>query len=390
MSATGIVSEQERLARCALSRVAEPGDWAVDDALMRGPATEVWAALKAGAPLGNLGQRALDGMALRIKAAEPERDLERLEAAGGRLLCPGDEEWPDGLEWQDDVLHGDIKQMAPPWALFVRGPAHLRRATQQAVSVVGARASTAYGNEVAHELAFELAQAGVTVVSGAAYGIDGAAHRGALAAEAAPTVAVLACGVDRAYPSGHTSLLAEIACTGLIVSEWPPGSSVTRTRFLVRNRVVAALSRGTVVVESALRSGSHSTASRALELGRSVMAVPGPVTSRMSAGGHQLVRDQKAVLVTDASEVLELASPTGQNLLAPKRGTVHPRDALQEQARRVLDALPVRTPMGVARVAAAAGVSALVVQQVLPALLLAGLAEQRDGGWRLTALGAAP
>lgn len=368
------VSDAERLARLALCRVSEPGTWSVYEALQSAPATEVWAALR------DRGQT--------VGSVEPEQDLERLVQVGGRVVCPGDDEWPKGLVWQQGTLGGTVSQMAPPWALLVRGPAHLRLTTEHAVAIVGARASTAYGNDVASRLAFELSEAGVSVVSGAAYGIDAAAHRGALEAAAAPTVAVLACGVDQPYPRGNAGLLAEIARTGLVVSEWPPGAHVTRTRFLVRNRVVAALAQGTVVVESALRSGSHSTASRAEELGRSVMAVPGPVSSAMSAGGHELIRAGRAVLVTDAAEVLELASPMGQHLLQTKRGTVHPRDGLEEMARRVLDGLPVRGAIGVARIAAAAGVSALVVQQVLPALLLAGLVEQRDGGWRLTTLGA--
>jgi DNA processing protein len=255
------------------------------------------------------------------------------------------------------------------------------------VAIVGARAATPYGTHVTTEMAFALAEAGVSVLSGGAYGIDGAAHQGALTAKQAPTVAVLACGPDIAYPRGHDRLFAQIAERGLLVSEVPPGASVTRVRFLVRNRLVAALAAGTVVVEAALRSGSLSTASRALDLGRPVMAVPGPVTSAQSAGCHEYIRSKGVVLVTDAADVLEVIGAIGEHTLAPKRGSVHPRDALEELARRVLDAVPVRSAIGVARIAQGAGVSALVVQQVLPALLGAGLIEQRDGGWRLTALG---
>ncbi|MGZ6827268.1 MAG: DNA-processing protein DprA, partial [Mycobacteriales bacterium] len=161
-----------------------------------------------------------------------------------------------------------------------------------------------------------------------------------------------------------------------------------RMRFLVRNRVVAAMTRGTVVVEAALRSGSLSTAGRALDLGRPVMAVPGPVTSPQSAGCHELVRSKGAVLVTSAAEVLDVVGASGEHLLDPPRGPASPRDELDATVRRVLDAVPVRVPVGVARVARSAGVSALVVQRALPALLVAGLVEQREGGWRLTALGA--
>lgn len=157
---------------------------------------------------------------------------------------------------------------------------------------------------------------------------------------------------------------------------------------LVRNRVIAALSLGTVVVEAALRSGSLSTAGGAAELGRHVMAVPGPVTSMMSAGCHVLLRDAVATLVTSTADVLELLGRPGEHLAPQLRAPAHPRDALDLSVRQVLDAVPVRSPAGVARIARAAGAGAMFVQQVLPALLVAGLVEQRDGGWRLTALGA--
>ena len=382
------VEHEERLARLALARVAEPGSRAVHSALQLASAVEVWEAVRAGARIGDLGQRALDGIASRLDGYEPARDLERLEALGGRVLCPGDEEWPDGLDWHPDELGGSARDQAPPWALLVVGRHDLRQAAASAVAVVGSRACTGYGEQVTRELAFALAEAGVAVVSGGAYGIDGAAHRAALDAGGAPTVAVLACGLDVAYPRGNDRLLAQVGEQGLLVSEVPPGSAPTRLRFLVRNRVVAALARGTVVVEAAARSGSLSTAGRAAELGRHVMAVPGPVVSAASTGCHELIRSGAAVLVTDAATVLEQVSLAGENLAPAPRGTVHPRDGLADEVRRVLDAVPVRTAVGVARIARTAGASALLVQQVMPELLLAGLVEQRDGGWRLTALGA--
>lgn len=382
------VSDEERLARLALSRVAEPGSHAVHTALQQQPAAAVWAAVQAGVPLAGLGPRALANLAVRARGHDPERDLDRLHRLGGRVVCPGDDEWPDGLSWELGVLGGDVREMAPPWALMVRGQPPLAASLVRSVAVVGARATTAYGAHVAKELGFALAEAGVSVVSGGAYGIDGAAHRGALAARAAPTVAVLACGPDVPYPRGHDRLLQQVAAEGLVVSEVPPGSAPLRMRFLVRNRVVAAMTRGTVVVEAALRSGSLSTAGRALDLGRPVMAVPGPVTSPQSAGCHELVRSKGAVLVTSAAEVLDVVGASGEHLLDPPRGPASPRDDLDATVRRVLDAVPVRVPVGVARVARSAGVSALVVQRALPALLVAGLVEQREGGWRLTALGA--
>jgi DNA processing protein len=379
---------QERLALLALARVNEPGSWEVHEALQRASAVEVWEGLRAGEPLGQLGQRALEGIAVRVDGYQPERDMQRLHDLGGRLLCPGDDEWPEGLSWRSETMTAEVKAMAPPWALLVRGPHQLAPACVTSVAIVGARAATPYGTHMAAELGFALAEAGVTVVSGGAYGIDVAAHKGALSAAGAPTVAVLACGLDVAYPRAHDRVLAEIAEKGLVISEVPPGSAPTRVRFLVRNRIVAALTLGTVVVEAAKRSGSLSTAGRALDLNRQVMAVPGHVTAAQTGGCHELIRSGKATLVRDAADVLDVVSPVGMHTAAPRRGEVRPRDGLDEQVLRVLDAVPVKSAVGVARIAKTAGVSALVVQMVLPELLIAGLVEQRDGAWRLTGLGA--
>ncbi len=387
-----MTTEDERLALLALARVAEPGSVAVHHALGSLGAVATWAAVRGGRQAGGLSEVALAGMAGRAAGYEPRRDLDRLHALGARAVCPGDPEWPDGLSWPVDAMSGRGVGLAPPWLLCVRGPADLRSATDRAVAVVGARAASPYGEQVASEFAFALAEAGECVVSGGAYGIDAAAHRGALAGAderpTVPTIAVLACGVDVAYPRGNERLLARIAEQGLVVSEVPPGSAPTRVRFLVRNRLIAALAQGTVVVEAALRSGSLSTAGRAEDLGRAVMAVPGPITSVGSGGCHELVRSGRAVLVTSAAEALEVVGRPGQHLLGPTRGRSDPRDGLDDQVLRVLDAVPVRQPVGVASIARTAGVAALVVQQVLPELLLAGLVEQREGAWRLSALGA--
>jgi DNA processing protein len=377
----------EVLARIGLARVTEPGSLDVWAALQQASPERVWAAVVAGEPLGRLGQRALDGLAARVEVCDPQRDLDTLELLGARVVCPGDDEWPDRLDWDPAVMSGEIKAMAPPFVLFAKGPHRLREATACSAAVVGARAGSAYGIEVAKTLALELAEAGVTVVSGGAYGIDAAAHRGALAARAAPTVAVLACGLDQVYPRGNDRLIDQIGREGLLLSEVPPGVGVTRVRFLVRNRLVAAMTQGTVVVEAAERSGSLSTAGRAADLGRHVMAVPGSVLSQQSVGTHALIR-KGCPLVASAAEVLDVLAPVGSHLAAAPRGVVHPRDRLEEQTRRILDAMPVRKSVGVARIAATAGVSAMLVQVALPELVGAGLVEQRDGGWRLTTLGA--
>ena len=375
--------DQDRLARLALTRVTEPGSRPVFRAVEEIGARAVWAALRTGRACPALSPDARAAASARAEGYDPADDLARLRAAGARLLVPGDAEWPgDRLGWPDGALPD-----APPLALSVRGPHPLGAATARSVAVVGARAATAYGVHVAGELARGLAERGVAVVSGGAYGIDAAAHVGALTAEQAPTLAVLACGVDVAYPRGNDRLLARLAEQHLVVSELPAGSGPTRARFLVRNRLIAALTLGTVVVEAAHRSGSLATADRARSLSRHVMAVPGPVTSALSAGCHALLRNG-ASCVTSPDDVLELVGVLGADAAAPQRGPTSLRDELSETVRRVLDAVPVRGGAGEAALARDAGVTTLVVQQVLPPLLVHGLVERTPQGWRLTALGA--
>ncbi|MFC7471104.1 DNA-processing protein DprA [Actinomadura keratinilytica] len=226
-----------------------------------------------GPPLPGATAGRMAGLRLRARDARPELDLAAARDAGARFVCPGDVEWPAQL---DDL--GDAR----PLGLWVRGTPSLRFWALRSVALVGARACTDYGAHAAGLLGAGLAERGWVVVSGGAYGIDGAAHRATLGAGGA-TVAVLACGVDSPYPRGHAQLIARIAEQGLVVSELPPGDHPTPSRFVLRNRVIAALTRGTVVVEAAHRSGALSTARAALRLGRAVMGVPGPVTSGLSA-----------------------------------------------------------------------------------------------------------
>jgi DNA processing protein len=234
---------------------------------------------------------------------------------------------------------------------------------------------------MAADLAAGLADRGWVVVSGGAYGVDGAAHRGALGSAGA-TVAVLACGVDRPYPRGHTALINRIAEQGLVVGELPPGDHPTPSRFIVRNRVIAALTRGTVVVEAAHRSGSLVTARAAQRLGRHTMGVPGPVTSARSAGVHELLRDG-ATLVTDASEVVELVGDMGE--LAPERhGPVLPRDLLEPDARQVLAALPATGALTAAAVARDARTTTDDAIARLYELRSIGYVERHGEGWKLT------
>jgi DNA processing protein len=322
-------------------------------------------------------------------------DLRRAQRCGARLVVPEDDEWPaEALApltrcaaAEPDVPREQTRRteaLIPPVALWVRGAPRLHDFTDRAVALVGSRASSAYGEHVAAELAFRLAERGWTVVSGGAYGIDGAAHRAALAA-GGPTLAVLANGVDRPYPAGHDTLFARIAEAGLLVSEWPPGTAPYGHRFLVRNRLVAALSLGVVVVEAAARSGALATARRALGLGRQVMAVPGPVTSAMSVGCHELLRETEtgAFLVTGAAQVIEAVGRIGADLAerAPRREDA--RDGLSDLAVRVLDACPVRTGVPPERLARVAGCEVLQVLRVLPELEIAGLVQWTGAGWRV-------
>jgi len=222
-------------------------------------------------------------------------------------------------------------------------------------------------------------------VSGGAYGIDAAAHRGALAAGAI-TIAVLACGVDHPYPAGHADLFADVAAQGLVVSEWPPGRHPARLRFLVRNRTIAALTCGTVVVEAGERSGALNTARHAAELGRPLMAVPGPVTSAQSAGCHRIIREWDATCVTCAADIIEMVGPLGiadaPEAPAPA-GLRGARDELDLDSARVLDALPARGAAGPSTIAVEAGVDLDTVLRCLGRLAGCGFIERCDRGWQL-------
>ena len=375
-------SGQERLARAALSFLADPGDPALG-ALLRscGPAETVAVVSSgsdpravlpaAGRDVPGIG-RAFERWRARLGQVPPPARLAAWQRDGLRLVCPGEPEWPTQL---DDL--GDAR----PVVLWLRGSADLRFACLRSVSIVGARAATAYGSHVGTEMAAALAERGWAVVSGGAFGIDGCAHRGALAADGV-TVAVLASGLSYGYPKGHAELFEAIAARGVLVSEMPPDRRPTRPGFLIRNRVIAALSRGTVVIEAALRSGTLSTAARARDLCRPLMAVPGPVTSAMSAGCHEMIRELGAVLVTGARDVLEYVAPVGEELGGPRLGPAVPRDNLDPVTRAVLEAVPPRGGSGPATIAVSAGVGLDTAIQRLGSLAAAGFIERSAQGWR--------
>jgi DNA processing protein len=367
----------ERRARAALTRILEPGDERGGRWLRElGPVELVRRLTTADGSaeaLRGMTAARLGGYRLRAAAAEPERDLAAVAALGGRFVCPGDQEWPSQL---DDL--GDAR----PTGLWVRGRPDLRLWALRSVAVVGARACTPYGAHMAASLGAGLAERGWVVVSGAAFGVDGAAHRGALSAGGA-TMAVLACGVDVAYPRGHSELIGRIVEQGLVMGELPPSEHPTRSRFVLRNRVIAALTRGTVVVEAEYRSGSLVTARSAQRLGRYTIGVPGPATSGLSAGVHELLRGE-GVLVTDASEVAELVGDIGGDLAPARRGPVLPRDLLDAVCARVLEALPYRGVMGVRDVGRVAGTTADEALGRLYELHSLGFVEREGDGWRLT------
>ena len=305
-------------------------------------------------------------------------DLDVLARHGGRLITPDGDEWP-ALAFAA-FGNGGWSRGGPPLALWAVGPARLDEVTSRAAALVGTRASTAYGEHMAGDLAGGLVERDVAVISGGAYGIDGAAHRAALAGDGV-TVAVLAGGIDIPYPAGHSALLHRIGRHGLLCTEYPPGVRPARHRFLTRNRLVAAVSGAAVVVEAGLRSGAANTAAWARELGRVVAAVPGPVTSSASAGCHALLRNG-AELVTRAEDIVELVGHIGE-LAAEDPHPSTPIDGLSEAERHVYEALPGRGAITVDQIAVAAGLAPERVLGPLAMLELAGLARRDDGRWRI-------
>jgi DNA processing protein len=404
--------DDESYARAALTYLAEPADrWLGELIRVHGTARTLEAIKSGRLPSAGVAamQRAMQRWRVRLGELPTPDDVIAFRRSGIRLICPGDPEWPEQLA---DL--GDEQ----PYALWLRGTADLRFNCLRSVAVVGSRAATAYGSYVAAEFAASVAARGWAVISGGAFGVDASAHRGALGADGV-TVAVLACGVDVPYPVGHAELLQAVAAQGVIVSEWPPGRTVSRLRFLVRNRVIAALATGTLVVEAGERSGAVNTARHARDLGRRLMAVPGPVTSDQSAGCHRIIREWQGTLVTTATEVIEHLSPVGATLEstnapavtdpADRAGSAEPAgptgpadparprsgrrrrirpaldlDAMDLETTQVLDAMPARGGMAATRIAQRAGMVPTTVVRCLAALAASGFIERCEEGWRLS------
>lgn len=312
----------------------------------------------------------------RLNSVDVVRACEQARRVSAQLVVPGDALWP--------VQVADLGQHAPI-ALWWRGIPNALRALDNSIALVGARASSGYGEHVAMEAASGLVDRGYAIVSGAAYGIDGMAHRSALASRGL-TVAFLAGGLDRFYPRGHDDLLTKIAQSGCIVSELPCGQEPTKWRFLQRNRLIAASSNATVVIEAGWRSGSLNTASHAAEMGRPLGAVPGPVTSPSSAGCHRLLREYDAVCVTNAAEMAALVDDDGGSGDGQAGAGTNVADRSGEYTSdetRLIDALSTRSPRYSIDVARRSGLSVTTVTSTLAFLELAGAVAERENGWVL-------
>ncbi|OFL64810.1 DNA-processing protein DprA [Brevibacterium sp. HMSC063G07] len=309
---------------------------------------------------------------------DADRDLRIMERLGARLIAPGCAEWPQQL---DDL------GLDAPTALWARGPGNLNDLTSVSCALVGARAATGYGTALAKNTAFELARDRATVISGGAFGIDAAAHAGALAASVgqASTIALMAGGVDRMYPRGNADLLEELCRNHLVVSECPPGATPMRHRFLARNRLIAALSTAVVVVEAGWRSGAINTAHHAAELCRPLGAFPGRASDAESAGCHRLIREGGAVLVAEPDHVRELLGTADVAELFSResaRAQREPADGLSDAELKVFSALPVQRGVDCLTLAVRAGLDPQSTRAALAALELAGLAHRSGDAWQ--------
>ncbi|GAB2488317.1 DNA-processing protein DprA [Jatrophihabitans fulvus] len=421
MSRAAVVDEPVLLARAYLNTVAEPASPAV------------WSLVREVGPVAAAARiRGRDRLAPGVAGAtearyalvEPATVLARAAEVGARLVVPESPEWPHfGLAALEHAgvrrlvtldaephKYREVGEPVPPLALWVRGPGDLAALGTRSVSIVGSRAATSYGTAVARRLASELAGCGVTVVSGGALGIDREAHLGALAVRG-DTVLVSPGGLDITYPTGHDRLFGAVADRGLLVSEHPPGTPPARHRFLKRNRLIAALGAGTVVVEAGRRSGTANTLNHARRIGRPIMAVPGSIESALSVGCHDALRDAQApaVLVTGAGDVLEVigagsspgvvSQPPGEGAGRPpagrdsrSSGTRRARaerrrralDTVDERSRCVFDGFPADRAVHPDELVVASGLTAREVLVALPQLEVAGLVEQVPDGYRIT------
>lgn len=363
----------DRIARVRWSVMAEPGDSVAGRLILaHGAAAALELALDERAVLDDVRAGVSAGELARARNRWlPRRDdhsypLALARRVGARLIAPGDAEWPVRLD--------DLGAHAPA-LLWVRGAARALLDIRHTSALVGARAATAYGVHAAYELSADLAASGVAIVSGAAVGIDAAAHR-ASTSTGAVGIAVLAGGVEKAYPSGHGELLATLAQNGVVISEVPCGTAPTKWRFLQRNRIIAALGDATVVVEAGWRSGSLNTAGHAAAIGRPLGAVPGPITSAASAGCHRILREFDGVCVTSGDDIREMLG-----LDDPGGDTPGVDAARTDDLTRVIDAMSSRTPRTASDIARRAGMAADEVAAIIGLLSLDDRVRAASGGW---------
>ncbi|GAA2544668.1 DNA-processing protein DprA [Winogradskya consettensis] len=375
----------DRLARVALTWLTEPGNRVVWQLVQAQGAEDTLKQIVDGdVPDASLRTAVVARAGLGDPRRVAEVALRRGERLGARVVTPSDDEWPARVEslatLELDIPGRFNRDVRPPLCLWVRGGRPLGEALDRSVAIVGARAATPYGVHVTEDLAFGIAEQDWTIVSGGAFGIDAAAHRAALSAGGS-TIAVLACGVDRPYPMGNAALFERIADCGLLMSEWLPGADPLRHRFLIRNRVIAAAAVGTVVVEAAARSGAMQTMSRTVALNRHAMIVPGPVTSAMSVGCHELLRRYPQTrVVTTVAHVLDEIGKIGEYIAEPARVAGHTRDDLDEESALILEAMPQRGTLGPEQLAARAGLALRTVLQRLSLLETLGLLTRRNDG----------
>lgn len=350
----------------------------------------------------------LVGVTAARAGTDPATDCEWADRNGWRLLTPDDAEWPtlrlaeSFQDFPDLAAGGDVAadgvrgRAARPFALWATGPASLATAVERSIAMVGTRSATAYGTRITHTMAGELAAAGHTVVSGGAVGIDTAAHRGALAVQGT-TVAVAASGPGEIYPRANADLFGRIAQSGLVVTEYPPLLRPARHRFLTRNRLVAALTRGTVLLAAGYRSGAVNTANWADAMLRPVMVLPGPVDSPDYVGCHKRLRDGAGILVTRAVDVREVIEPLGS---VDTDGQLRMEFSATPVQRLTQDQLAVFDACGIAgglrdgdsrdgqpsagtpdRIAAETGLGLRSVVRIIAELEKAGLARRDGARW---------
>ena len=387
--AAGVEDLEEHFAHLAWSNICEPGDgfagllvgaFGAAKALaieLEEPNASRLSSLLVKAGLDHEDQKVFGRLEVNLRDARERwrsrkslalvlESLERIRALEGTVLTPGSLLWPQHL--------GDLGRHAPH-ALWIRGRPEVIETSQRSVAIVGSRDATSYGELVTSELVGPLVAKNFTVISGGAFGIDGMAHRSVLAL-GGKTIAVMAGGLDRLYPSGHIPMLQNMIRSGAVISELPPGMAPTKWRFLQRNRIIAALSQATVVVEANWQSGAMNTVKHAEELGRPVGAVPGQVTSPKSAGCHKLIREQRATLIADSADLLELLN---------ERGATRPQDlqlpGLGALETRALDAIGFSV-LGLEAICADSGLTKDEARIALGSLELESLVSRNSDGWR--------